>query len=311
MKKIKQGIEILKELGMPDKQQNERSALTLLALADLGKNKAWSKAKKRLIRIHDILVFVKEEYDKNYAENTRETIRRQTVHQFEQAGIAERNSDNPSRPTNSPKNVYNLSDVALTTIMKFGSSDWNQALKKFLRIQGKLIDRYQRRKISSKLALKTDSGKEVLLSPGKHNELQIQIVKVFRSHFVPKAKILYLGDTAQKMLHVDKIMLKKLKIPITQHDKLPDIVLYERKRNYLLLIEAVTAHGPMSPKRYEELEAVLKTCPAIRIYISAFLYFKEFKRHINDIAWETEVWIAEAPEHMIHFNGEKFIIPLK
>lgn len=311
MRKIKQGIDILKELGMPSKQQNERSALTLLALADLGMNKAWSKAKKRLIRIHDILVFIKEEYDKNYAENTRETIRRQTLHQFEQAGIAERNSDNPARSTNSPNNVYNLSDEALVTIKKYGTTDWNQALKKFIRIQGKLIDRYQKRKINSMLVFKTNSTKNILLSPGKHNKLQIQILKVFKPHFVPKAKILYLGDTAHKMLHVDNKMLKKLKIPFTQHDKLPDIVLYERKRNYLFLIEAVTAHGPMSPKRYEELEEVLKICPVIRIYVSAFLNFKEFKRHINDIAWETEVWIAEVPEHMIHFNGEKFLEPLK
>lgn len=311
MKKIKQGIKVLNELGMPRAQQNERSALTLLALADLGKGKSWSKAKKRLIRIHDILDFVKVEYKRRYAENTRETIRRQTLHQLEQAGIAERNSDNPSRPTNSPNNVYNLSAIALATIKKYDTGDWNRDLKRFLRIQGRLVDRYQKRKRKSSLVLKTDSGREVLLSPGKHNELQIQIVTDFQSHFVPNARLLYLGDTAHKMLHVDRKALKQLKIPITRHDKLPDVVLYERKRNYLLLIEAVTAHGPMSPKRYEELELVLKACPAIRVYVSAFLDFKEFKRHINDIAWETEVWIAEVPEHMIHFNGDKFIGPLK
>ena len=76
-----------------------------------------------------------------------------------------------------------------------------------------------------------------------------------------------------------------------------------------MLIEAVTSHGPVSPKRKHELDAVLKDCPLTRIYVSAFPSFTEFKRHLNDIAWETEVWVAEIPDHMIHFNGEKFLAP--
>lgn len=74
MSKIEEAIDILKFLGLPRAQQNERSALTLLAVLNLRKNSVWSAVKKRVIRIHDILEFIKKEYGQRYAENTRETI---------------------------------------------------------------------------------------------------------------------------------------------------------------------------------------------------------------------------------------------
>lgn len=257
-----------------------------------------------------MLEFVKDNYNKTYAENTRETIRRQTLHQFEQAGIAERNSDDPTRPTNSPNNVYNISTPALAAISTYGTPQWDSAMNKFIGEKGRLVDRYQKVKAGNKLSFSID-GEVIKLSPGSHNRLQIKIVEDFRRRFCPKAELIYLGDTADKLLHRKEAILEKVGIPITKHDKLPDVVLYEKERNFLFLIEAVTAHGPVSPKRYEELEGILAASPAIRIYISAFLDFREFKRHSNDIAWETEAWVAEIPDHMIHFNGEKFLGPVK
>lgn len=297
-------------MGLPRAQQNDRSALTLLALINLSPRADWKDATKRLIRVHDVLEFVKEKYNKTYAENTRETIRRQTLHQFEQAGIAERNSDDPTRPTNSPNNVYNISTQALATVSTYGTPRWNEALNKFIEQKGRLVDRYQKVKAGNKLSFAID-GEVIKLSPGSHNRLQIKIVEDFRRRFCPRAELIYLGDTADKLLHRKEAILEQVGIPITKHDKLPDVVLYEKERNFLFLIEAVTAHGPVSPKRYEELEGILAASPAIRIYISAFLDFREFKKHSNDIAWETEAWVAEIPDHMIHFNGEKFLGPAK
>jgi len=100
-----------------------------------------------------------------------------------------------------------------------------------------------------------------------------------------------------------------LGVPITTHDKLPDIILFHEARNWLYLIEAATSHGPVSHKRRHELELLLKGCTAKGVYISAFLDFAEFRRHTPQIAWETEVWIAAMPGHMIHYNGEKFLGP--
>lgn len=307
MGKIDEALFILKALGLPKGQQNERSALTLLALVDLEENTPWPRAKSRLIRIHDILVFIQENYRKRYAENTRETIRRQTLHQFEQAAIAVRNPDNPSRPTNSPNNVYQASDEALETIRKFGGREWKGKLEEFLKSKGRLIDLYDKRKKALYSSVKLPNGTSIDLTPGKHNQLQIQILQVFRAQFCPHSKIVYVGDAARKLLHKDDELLKKLNILITEHGKLPDVVLFDESKNLLFLIEAVTSHGPLSPKRQIELEKTLVGCKAKRVYISAFPDSHEFKRHIDNIAWETEVWIEDNPAHMIHFNGPKLL----
>ena len=93
------------------------------------------------------------------------------------------------------------------------------------------------------------------------------------------------------------------------HDKLPDFVLFDADRDWLFLIEAVTSHGPISPKRHAELEVMLNKCPASRVYVTAFMDFVGFKKHAAQIVWESEVWIAESPDHLIHFNGDKFLGP--
>lgn len=275
-------------------------------MINLKEDSAWSESKKRLIGIHDILFFIKKHYGKQYAENTRETIRRQTLHQFEQAGIAVRNSDNPIRPTNSPKTVYTIANDALRVLKKYGTKSWQSAVVEFAESKGKLIEKYEKRRKTHLISVDLPNGTLASFSPGKHNALQIKIIQEFRKRFCPNTRVIYVGDTARKLLYVEKNLLKRLKIPITKHDKLPDVVLYDPKKNHLFLIEAVTAHGPLSPKRQIELEEALKYSGAKRIYISAFPDFHEFKRHSDNIAWDTEVWIENNPDHMIHFNGPKF-----
>ena len=168
-----------------------------------------------------------------------------------------------------------------------------------------------RRREDSKILLKMTDGKTIFRSPGIHNHLQVAVVEEFCPRFAPGANLLYVGDTALKHLVFDAHELAKLKVPVTTHDRLPDIILYWPERNWLFLIEAVTSHGPVSPKRHREIEAMLKGCPAERIYVTAFLDVGAFRKYAGDIAWETEVWIAETPGHMIHFNGPKFLGPYK
>jgi len=194
MGKIDEALSILKALGLPRAQQNERSALTLLPVADLKKKTPWSKAKSRFIRIHDILVFIQENYGKRFAENTRETIRRQTLHQFEQAALAIRNPDNPSRPTNSPNNVYMVTDEALEVLQKYKTKQWKKTLKEFLKLKGRLIDQYDKRKKAMYSSVKLPNGVSINFTPGKHNKLQISVLKRFRAEFCPKSQIAYVGD---------------------------------------------------------------------------------------------------------------------
>lgn len=170
MGKIQEAQEILKALGLPPAQQNEISALTLLVLAQLSEETPWTEAKRQSLRVHDMLTEIKARYGREYAENTRETIRRQVLHQFEQAGLVFRNPDDPTLATNSPRTHYALSDAAIRTIRYYGSAEWQE-------------------------------------------------------------------------------------------------------------------------------------------YISAFPDFVTFKSFLTEIAWETEVWLAEIPDHLIHFNGDRFLGP--
>lgn len=159
------------------------------------------------------------------------------------------------------------------------------------------------------MPVKLPNGKTLYLSPGKHNEVQAGIVELFKPQFAKESELLYLGDTEIKDLFIQTKELEKLGIPIDQHSKLPDVVLYDKNKDWLFLIEAVTSHGPVSPKRFMELEQMLENCSAGKIYVTAFPDFKEFKKWSSDLAWETEVWIMEMPGHMIHFNGDRFMGP--
>ena len=309
MSKIDEARDILKQLGLPAAQQNDISCLTLLALTGISEDDAWSQASKPSLTIHDMLGFMRDLYRRNYAENTREVVRRQVIHQLEQARVVDRNPDEPNLATNSPRTHYGLSDEALRVLRLYKNSGWETELNSFRSSQGVLLEIYRRRRRMREIPIRTPAGGEIRLSPGRHNRLQAQVVMDFGPKFAPGATLLYLGDAADKLLHVDSEKLAHLGVPITEHDKLPDVVLYDEKQERLFLVEAVASHGPVNPKRFEELEVTLQECNARRVYVSAFPDFQQFKRHVDNIAWETEVWIAEIPDHLIHFNGDKFLGP--
>jgi type II restriction enzyme len=147
------------------------------------------------------------------------------------------------------------------------------------------------------------------LSPSKHNKLEVAIVEKFGPRFAPDAKLIYSGDTAKKILAFDKDTFAKLGIALSERSKFPDVILYDSKKNWLFLIEAVTAHAPISAKRRIELEEIFEKCKAGKIYLTAFLDFAAYKKYADNISWGTEVWIAEMPSHMIHYNGDKFLGP--
>ena len=305
MGKIQEAQRILQELGLPPAQQNEISALTLLALCDLNETTPWASVSRQPITIHNLMGYMKQHYGRIYAENTREVVRRQVVHQFEQACLVDRNPDDPTRQTNSPNTCYALTEEAAEVLRQFGKPTWENAVTNFLALHGALWEHYQHNRRAIALPLKLADGSQYYLTPGKHNELQIAIIEAFCPRFTPDATILYLGDAANKFVISEKEKLAELGVPITMHDKLPDIILYDDAENVLYLLEAVTSHGPISHKRLFELEKSLKNSTARRVYITAFHDFAEFGRHKSKIAWETEVWIAEIPEHMIHYNGDE------
>ncbi|MBS4059652.1 MAG: restriction endonuclease [Bacteroidetes bacterium] len=312
MTKIRESQEILSALGLPPAQCNELSGLTLLALAQIKEDDSWEYATGRSLTVtKGIMSFVNEHYSKSYAPNTRETFRRQVLHQFVQARIANYNPDIPDLPVNSPRAHYALTPQFLKVVQTYGTLKWENELSIFLDSYVKLSEIYIKERKMNQIPVRLQSGETINLSSGRHNEVQAAIIEKFATRFAPGGLLLYLGDTAKKNLYLDQETLNSLNIPIDQHSKLPDVVIYDKNRNWLFLIEAVTSHGPVSPKRIVEIDDLLKHCSAGKIYVTAFPDMAEFKKHSNNIAWETEVWLMDIPDHLIHFNGDRFLGPRK
>ncbi len=308
-RKIEEALTVLRELGIPKAQQNERSALALLALLDLAPEAKWKQAAKPLRGITQLMGFMADLYGKAYAPNTRETVRKDTIHHFVQAGLAVKNPDDPTRPTNSPKTVYQVSPIVLKLLRTFDSSAWQQRLERYLTSAPTLRSQYARERRMERIPLRLPGGKSLTLSPGGQSRLVKKILDDFCPLFTPGAEIVYVGDTADKWAHFDEATLRKLGVEIPEHGKMPDVVVFHPDRGWLVLIEAVTSRGPMDAKRQLELRELFLGSTAGLVFVTAFHDRAELSKYLSSIAWETEVWIAESPSHLIHFDGERYLGP--
>jgi hypothetical protein len=306
---IEAARQIIISLGLPRAQHNDRSALCLLALLNLTPDKAWADAENPLIGITPIMDWAREHYDKKYAPNTRETVRRQTIHQFCDAGIALHNPDKPERPVNSPKAVYQIEPSALALLRTFGTPAWHDALPAYLAERETLVARYAKEREQNRIPVEIAPGKKITLSPGGHSELIRAIIEDFAPRFAPGSVLVYAGDTGDKWGYFDAPLMAGLGVDVDSHGKMPDVVLYYAKKDWLLLVEAVTSHGPVDGKRHAELAQLFLGARAGLVYVTAFPDRASMARYIGEIAWETEVWVAEAPSHLIHFDGERFLGP--
>ena len=181
-------------------------------------------------------------------------------------------------------------------------------MEKYLKNHKKLISIYENKRNLTKIPVKIN-GENFEFSTGKHNELQKAIIEEFAPRFAQNSIVLYVGDTKDKDLYKDVELLEKLKISMGEHEKLPDVILYQKEKKWIYFIEAVTSVGPISPKRIVEITDMTKDCKLGKIYVTAFIDMKTFKKFTEQLAWETEVWLSEMPDHMIHLNGDKFMGP--
>ena len=307
--KIVAALQILIDLGLPRAQQNDRSALTLLALLEMQPDMDWKRASAPLIGITPIMDWVRQQYGKEYKPNTRETFRRQTMHQFVLAGIALYNPDDPARPVNSPRAVYQLSPEALALLKTYGNRGWAKRLAVYQGGVKTLTARYARKREMERIPVKLVDGREIRLSPGGHSALIRDIIEEFAPRFAPGSVLIYAGDTGEKMGYFDRERLAALGVSVDYHGKMPDVVIHDVNRNWLLLIESVTSHGPVDGKRHHELMELFAESSAGLVYVTAFPTRSVMARYLGEIAWESEVWVADAPTHLIHFNGERFLGP--
>ena len=301
--------QIIQSLGLPKQQQNKRSALCLLALLNLHPGKPWSEAESPLMGITPIMTWIRDNYGQNYAPNTRETIRRQTMHQFRDAGIVLYNPDEPDRPVNSPKAVYQIEPTTLKLLRVFDTPEWELKLKTYLGDRDTLISRYNKARQQHKIPVEIASGEKITLSSGDHSQLIRAIIEDFAPRFAPGSVLIYVGDTGDKWRYFNQALLTRLGVTIDIHGKMPDVVLHYRQKNWLLLVESVTSHGPVDGKRHDELAELFNRSTAGLVYVTAFPNRAVMSRHLGEIAWETEVWVADSPSHLIHFDGERFLGP--
>lgn len=306
MSKLEEAKDILNQLKVPQKQQSDLCGYVILAMADIKKNDEWGNATNQWIRIHDVIRYIREFYGISYAENSRETFRKQAMHHFRNAAFIEDNG----KATNSPNYRYRLTDEMLSVVKSYQSKKWENERDNFLKSHNNLIDIYRSKKAMQKMPVKIN-GSNFSFSPGKHNHLQKLIIEEFAPRFAENSECLYVGDTIQKDLVKNEERLKELGFEITLHDKMPDVVLYSEDKHWIYFIESVTSVGAMEPKRIKEIEEMTQRVSAGKIYVTAFLDFKTFKKFSESLAWETEVWIADMPDHMIHLNGDRFLGPRK
>ena len=307
--KIAAALQILVDLGLPRAQQNDRSALTLLALLDLQPDMDWKRTTAPLVGITPIMDWMRTYYGKDYKWGTRESIRRKTMHQFVQAGIALYNPDNPARPVNSQDAAYQISPNALALFKTYGKAGWAKRVAAYQGDVKTLTAKYARNREMERIPVTVADGTEIRLSPGEHSALIRDVIAEFAPRFVPGSVVIYVGDTAEKMVHFERERLIALGVAVDNHGKMPDVVIHDIKRNWLLLIESVTSHGPVDGKRHHELMELFAGSTAGLVYVTAFPTRAVMARYLAEIAWESEVWVADAPTHLIHFNGVRFLGP--
>lgn len=306
---VEEARRLLGLLGFDRERTNERSAMTLLALLHLRPGDSWSQAQAPMLGTRAIMDWIAEHYGQAYAPNTRETIRRFTLHQFAAALLVEQNPDAPDRPVNSPNWCYQVHTRALDVIRVFGTADFPEALATYLAERPGLKAAYDRAREMRRVPVTLPSGGVLALSPGGQNTLIKAMVEDFCGYYAPGGQILYVGDADAKWAVFEERALAELGVTVDSHGKMPDLVVYLQDRNWLFLLEAASSHGPVDAKRHGELSHLFADSTAGLVFVSCFPSRAQMRKYLADIAWETEVWCADNPTHLIHFNGERFLGP--
>jgi len=307
--RIAQARRLLEDLGFDRERTNERSALVLLALLQLGLDDPWSKSTSPMLGTRAVMDWIDTRYDVRYAPNTRETIRRFSLHQFSAAMLVEQNPDQPDRPINSPKWCYQIHPRALEVIRAFGTPEMPALLADYLRDVPGLKAQYDAARDMQRIPVTLPNGDPITLSPGGQNVLIKQMAEDFCSYYTPGGHVLYLGDADSKWAVFAEESLADLGVTVDQHGKMPDLVVHLPEKNWLVLMEAASSHGPVDAKRHGELAELFAGSTAGLVYVSCFPSRTEMRKYLADIAWESEVWCADNPTHLIHFNGERFLGP--
>lgn len=314
-KLINEALDILKSVGIPFAGKRERGleSMAMAFLAVAGVTRTWKEAKgqneHRHLKTRDIIKFINENYEENISSGSYDDIRRKHLKLLVLADLVLNSADNPSAAPNDPTRGYTLDSEFKSLVNYYGTEEWAIKLKLFIKNRPPLNEILQRKREMPKVRVTLPSGHILDFSSGGHNQLQREIIEEFLPRFGAGCTVLYVGDATDKyLLRIDD-QLKELGFFELTHDSLPDVVAYNEEKNWLFLIEAFFTSGPMSEQRMLELKKALVDCKADLIFVTAFTSKSDFRKNVVDIGWESEVWTADNPDHLIHFNGGKFLGP--
>lgn len=312
---INEAVGILETFGVPlsaaTPRKREMAGMCFLAVVGVTHSADWPSAATHpgaAPTSRQIIDFLNKHFEEKISKGSYDDIRRKHLKGATDAGIVLKSASTPGAAPNDPRRGYGLNPDFGPVVRSFGQKGWAAAAAKFMEGREPLADLTAKKAVAA-MPLILPDGTELKLGPGKHNALQRAVVEQFRPRFAPGSRVLYLGDAEQRMLLADHAKLKEIALPIDAAGSLPDIVLLDEKKGWIFLIEAVHSFGPISPARMLTLKSLCASCNLPLVFVTAFLDRATFRTFAPEIAWETEVWIAQEPDHMIHFNGDRFIGP--
>lgn len=310
---IDETLEIFLAVGIPlaglSKRRKAKMAKAFLSLAAMKAGLDWTAARSdHKLKTRDVIDWMNEYLDEDISSGSYDNIRRKDLLLPVEAGIVVRSAGKENAATNDGTRTYAVTAEMAELLHSYRTSEWGESLSRFLQGRENLTEQLKRTRLQMLIPV-TIGSRQLFFGPGEHNELQKSVIDEFLPRFGHGAEVLYVGDTQDKLLFVEEERLKELGFFELSHDKLPDVLAYSRQKNWLFVIEAVHSANPIHELRKRTLEQLTKDCTADIVYVSAFLTRDVFRKFAREIAWETEVWIAESPDHLIHFNGDKFLGP--
>ncbi len=306
--------QILKLIGMPERYYNPRCVLVMTACLEMLPGKKWNSISENYHGTHEIIEFINIHYpnkagldNKGYQENSRETIRDDTLKVFVANAIME---EKEGLASNDRNNAYRITSQFAKLIRKYKTDLWEEELKVYLETHEKYSDTLKQTKKLEPGYPVQYGNLTIKLGRSPHNKLQKAILETFVRNFASGALLLYIGDTSNRKLQCDDNKLEELGIRVlSDSPKLPDIILYDEKHKRILFIEAYTSTGEFTIDRVNFIKDLCKPKNEDMeiAFITAFANTKKMLQVYSRIAWDTDIWVAEDPTHMTHKNGDKFI----
>jgi type II restriction enzyme len=292
--------ELLQELGFPKSFISDQTALVILALIDRKPRAGLLPGHSGLAdgaRIHDILEFVRSDFDRKVAENTRESYRKTSLRPLLDAGWVIRHR----LSTNDPNTHYRLHGELAQLLAAKPGPERDRLIAKLRIPEGR---RRKKKEGEGNVLVRLSDEQSFTLQPGAHSELERAIVEILAPAILINPAVVYLGDTASRAGHQDRALMRRLNLPIDITESLPDVVIYSSEEKRLLIVEAVASSGPIDAVRLAQLRAFCQGPDRLGVrleFLTAFPSRKELRRFVEEIAWGTGVWIADEPWNLIHF----------